>query len=281
MTHLSRITLSFVLLACALSLAAQETKPNPEGASPASVPAIESSLVQVERIPPPNPALPAKDLEMEGDSLRAQKAYLDAIDYYKAALEKGETAALYNKIGVCLLQLEHYPQARKEFEHAVKLDKSFPEAHNNLGVANYEMKRYGAAVKEYQKAIKLNEDNASFHSNLGSAYFSRYDVDKASKEYARALELDPHIFDPQPSGGVSLKLATHGDRAFFHYLMAKMYGRQGNQERCRLYLNKANEEGYHVRDALKDQEFAGLRKDPTFVEFVRSLKPPPPAENRN
>jgi hypothetical protein len=52
-----------------------------------------------------------------------------------------------------------------------------------------------------------------------------------------------------------------------------MYGHRGDMERCRLYLSKASEEGYpYVRDALKDSEFAGLRKNPDFVVFVRSLK---------
>jgi hypothetical protein len=57
-------------------------------------------------------------------------------------------------------------------------------------------------------------------------------------------------------------------------MLAQMYGHRGDAEMCRLYLSKANEEGYpFVRDALKDNEFSGLRKDPNFVVFVRSLKP--------
>ena len=37
--------------------------------------------------PPPNDAT-AETLEERGDSLRAQKLYLDALDYYRAALAK-------------------------------------------------------------------------------------------------------------------------------------------------------------------------------------------------
>jgi hypothetical protein len=61
--------------------------------------------------------------------------------------------------------------------------------------------------------------------------------------------------------------------------MAQMYGQHGDQEHCRFYLSKANEEGYPIKSALHDNEFSGLRKDPEFVAFVRSLKPPPPPEN--
>src|SRR5258708_34948824 len=99
--------------------------------------------------------------------------------------------------------------------------------------------------------------------NLGSAYFSRQAYDEAAKEFDRALRLDPMIFDPQPSGGVSVKLATQGDRGYFHYTLAKMDGSRGDVERCRAYLGKTNEEGYPVvKDPLKDNGVAALLKDP-------------------
>jgi tetratricopeptide (TPR) repeat protein len=227
------------------------------------------------RIAAPSPALSAHDLETEGDSLRAQKEYLDAIDYYRCALPKGETATLHNKTGVAFLQLSRYREARREFERAIRMDKNYAEAHNNLGVTFYQDLHYGSAIREYHKAIKINSSVASFHSNLGAAYFANKDFTGSMKEYIRAQQLDPTIFDHEASGGVSAKLATPGDRAHFHYVIAKMYGRSGDSERCRLYLSKANEEGYpHVKDALKDTEFAELRKDPNFVVFVRSLKTP-------
>ena len=268
MDRFSRNVLTVMLMACAVPFLGQ-TQEQPQ-----------NNLLQA--VPPPSPTSPAKDLEIRGDSLRAQKDYLDAIDYYKAASVKSDSASLHNKLGVSWLQLSKYVEARKEFVRAVRMDANAAEAHNNLGVSYYVRHEYGAAVKEYHKAIKINPDSAPFHSNLGSAYFSRKDFDKANKEYSRAMELDPTIFDPSPSAGVSVKLATQGDRAFFFYMIARNYGSKGDAEHCRLYLSKANEEGYpRVKDALKDEDFASLRKDPAFVEFVRSLKPPVPMEAHN
>ena len=268
MNIFSHLVFVCMLLSC-IPLLAQESKPDSEPQQP-------------QRVAPPSPAASVEDLENEGDRLRARKEYLDAIDYYREGMKKVDSASLHNKTGIALLQLSRYPEARKEFERALKLDKQYADAHNNLGAAYYQMRRYGAAAREYQKAVKLNAAKASFHSNLGYAQLALKDMDKATKEFDLAMQIDPHVFDPQPSGGISIKLASSGDRASLNYVIAKMYGQRGDVENCRLYLSKANEDGYpHVKDALRDSEFAELRKDPEFVNFVRSLKPPPVPENAN
>lgn len=229
------------------------------------------------RVAPPSENATAAELERQGDDLRAQKAFLDSIDYYRAAMKKADSAALHNKAGISFLQLQRGAEAKKEFLRAMQMDKTYSEPHNNLGALYYNSGHFGAAVKEYRKAIHLNEQNASFHSNLGTAFFAQKDFVQALKEYGRARQLDPEIFEHQASGGVSIKLVSSNDLGHFHYMMAQIAGSQGDAEHCRIYLSKANEEGYPIRDALHDDQFAGLRKDPNFVAFLRSLKPPPPA----
>ncbi len=261
-----RLLLIIGLLALALPLCAQE-------------PSAADSPSQV-RVPPPAETATGAELELQGDQLRAQKDYLDSIDYYRAALRKTDNAVLHNKIGMCLLQLRRDADARREFLHAIKADKNYPEAYNNLGALYYNSRKYGAAVKEYKKALKLNEANASFHSNLGGAYFSQKDFDRATKEYQRAIALDPDIFQRQSSASaISIRLVGSNDLGHFHYVMAQMYGQHGDEEHCRFYLSKANEEGYPIKGALRDNEFASLRKDPDFVVFLHSLKPPPSGPN--
>ncbi|HEY6306743.1 MAG TPA: tetratricopeptide repeat protein [Candidatus Angelobacter sp.] len=230
------------------------------------------------RVPPPSENATAPELEKQGDDLRAQKAYLDSVDYYRAAIKKGDSAPLHNKTGICFLQLQRGGEARKEFKRAIQMDKAYAEPHNNLGALDYNGGHYGQAVSEYRKALQLNDGNASFHSNLGTAYFAEKDWAHAIKEYSRARALDPTIFDRQSSGGVSIRLVSSTDLGHFHYMMAQIAGSQNDLDRCRSYLSKANEEGYPIRDALRDDQFAGLRKDPNFVAFVRSLKPPQTAD---
>ncbi|HYX51906.1 MAG TPA: tetratricopeptide repeat protein [Candidatus Limnocylindrales bacterium] len=254
------------ILFFAVSLLGQQ--PQAQVQEPVSDPAI------LLRVPPPPPDATFQELEHRGDELRSQKAYLDAVDYYRAATQKNDTAQLHNKIGIAYFLLHRDRDARREYQSAIKLNKEYSEAYNNLGALYYNQRRYGPSIKEYKRALKINEENASFHKNLGTAYFSEKDFQGASREYQRAMALDPSIFDRQPSGGVSINLISSNDLGHFHYVMAEMYGQQGNVERCRYYLSKANEEGYPIRDALRDSGFASLRKDPQFVSFLRSLKTP-------
>jgi tetratricopeptide (TPR) repeat protein len=266
MGRFSRLLMIIGFLAFASPLCAQE-------------PSSTDSTSQMRVPPPPENADPV-ELEQQGDQFRAQKAYLDSIDYYRAAMKTSDTAILHNKIGMCLLQLRRDSEARKEFQRAIKGNKDYAEAYNNLGALYYNLRKYGAAIREYKKALKLNDESASFHSNLGGAYFSQKDFERASREYQRAIQIDPDIFQRQSSASaISIRLVGSNDLGHFHYVMAQMYGQHGDQEHCRFYLSKANEEGYPIKDALRDNEFAGLRKKPEFVAFVRSLKPPPSGNN--
>src|SRR6266550_1301681 len=134
-----------------------------------TLPAISQNteLVQVgpppfRRAEPPAPSASAEELEGRGDELRAEKAYLDAMDYYEAAAQKTTTSAgLLNKMGICDLMLQRYKEARKNFNRAVKTDRTHADAYNNLGVVYYVVRDYGKAIKNYEKAVALNADAAS------------------------------------------------------------------------------------------------------------------------
>jgi tetratricopeptide (TPR) repeat protein len=244
-------------------------------------PAPLASPDSLQRVPPPPENATAVELEQQGDTLRGEKAYLDAMDYYHAAAKKADSAVLHNKMGIALFLLRRDAEAKKEYERSIHLNKEYAEPHNNLGALYSGLGKIGSAVKEYKRAIKLSDGNAVFHKNLGTAYFRQKDFEATTREYTRAMQLDPSVFDSKSSGGVSVNLITSNDIGHFHYVMAQMYGQKGDSEHCRYYLSKANEEGYPIRYALHDNEFAALRKDPNFVTFVRSLKPPPPVDSNN
>ncbi len=226
----------------------------------------------IRAIDPPAPDATAAALELQADRLRAEKLYLDALDYYHAALgKKANDALLLNKIGITELMMQRYKEARKAFERAIKSNHEFADAYNNLGVVLYEDKKYGAAVKQYEKAITKDPNSASFFSNLGAAYFSKRDFEPAVVAYQHALELDPEVFERTSRAGVQAQLPSPEDRARYDYTVAKLYAKMGLSDQSLEYLKKAIEAGYKdLKNVYKDVEFAELRKNPRFAELMAS-----------
>ncbi len=218
----------------------------------------------------PSPSATPEELQQQGDELRAHKAFLDALDYYRAALPRTSVKApLYNKIGIVEMTLQHYNDARKDFERAIKADKKQPEALNNLGVIHYLNKNYGGAIKDYRKAIALDGDSASFFNNLGAAYFESEDFTKAAQAYAKALEIDPDLLERTSHYGVTAHLRTPKDQAHYFYVIAKMYAKIGEFDRALLCLRRSLEDGYKDFDHVyKDEEFANLRKTDAFTRLM-------------
>jgi tetratricopeptide (TPR) repeat protein len=234
------------------------------------------------RAQPPSPGASAEELEKQGDDLRSEKNYLDAMDYYDAVIRKsGATAILLNKIGICQLQMRRYRDARKTLERAVKKDPKDADAMNNLGVVYYELgvnnkssRDFGRAIKAYDKAIAITSDAASYYNNRAAAYFAKKDYEKGSQDYSIALQLDPDIFERTSRGGVQAMLPSPDDRARYEYVVAKIYAKAGENERSLHYLRKAMEDGYKdIANVYKDAEFSTLRKDPRFAELM-ATKPP-------
>jgi tetratricopeptide (TPR) repeat protein len=251
-------------LVCAFSAvsSAQISHPETVQIAPPLIQAIDS----------PAPDATVADLETRADQLRGAKLYLDALDYYHAAMVKApNTARLLNKVGITELMMQRYKEARKSFELAIKADRKYSDAYNNLGVVFYEGRKYGAAIKQYHKAIAIDDSSASFFSNLGAAHFSKKEFESAVLAYQHAMELDPEVFERTSRGGVQAQLPSPEDRARYNYTVAKLYAKMGAPDRSLEYLRKAMEEGYKdLKNVYQDAEFSELRKDPRFTELMAS-----------
>jgi tetratricopeptide (TPR) repeat protein len=259
----SVVTISFCLLSAAS--AAQTSHSEQIQVMPPLIRAVD----------PPRPDATVAELDARGDQLRTQKLFLDALDYYRAALAKQpHSAALLNKIGITELMMQRYREAKKSFEQSIKADRQFADAYNNLGVVYYKNRKYGTAVKEYRRALAIDGASASFYSNLGAALFSRKEFEPAVEAYQHALEIDPDVFERTSRAGVQAQLPSPEDRAHYDYTVAKLYAKMGFSDQSLEYLRKAMEEGYKdFKDVYKDAEFAQLRKDKRFVELVSTKMP--------
>jgi len=276
----SRMLLQFCLLAC-LSVplrlvadAGQQTAPEsqPQQTAP-QPPAPEQATPQVPTVPNLNSS--AKELEEQGDLLRAQKHYFDAIDFYKAAMAKQPSALLWNKEGMSYLFLQRSAEATRCFDRAIKADKHAPEGYNNRGYMEYRKEKYDKAIKYYQKALSIHPTDAVFHYNIATAYFSMHDYKRAAHEYRAAFQLDPDIFQRVSRIGVMAQSTSPEDRAEFSFMVAKMYAQAGDVDHSLEYLRKAMEEGYKdVKKVYTEPEFATLREDKRFAELM-AKKPQP------
>jgi tetratricopeptide (TPR) repeat protein len=213
--------------------------------------------------------LPTLTLEERGDLYVVRKMYREAIDTYRSA---GNTAALWNKIGIAYHQLGQLEPARKSYERAIKLDKQDADAINNVGTVFYAEKKYRTAIARYNKAIGISPNAASYWSNLGTAYYARGKFDEMTKAYTRALELDPDVFEVHGSVGTRMLDRSVADRARYHYELARMYATAGKNELAIQYLRKALEEGFKEREKLQSKEFAALRETKEFKDLM-TLEP--------
>jgi tetratricopeptide (TPR) repeat protein len=231
---------------------------------------LEVGPPPLHRVDPPAPGATPEELVRRGDELRENKNFLDAMDYYEAALKASPgDAAVYNKMGIAELMTQRYKEAKKNFEHAIHADRKHADAFNNLGVVYYIQHNYGGAIKNYEKAIALNDAAASYFNNLGAAYFGKKQFDKAVLNYSKAVQIDPDVFERSSHAGVQAQLPSPADRAHYDYVLAKLYAKTGIPDRSLHYLKKAMEEGYKdLKNVYKDNEFASLRKDPRFAELM-------------
>jgi tetratricopeptide (TPR) repeat protein len=216
------------------------------------------------------------ELEKAGDTARYAKDYEQAIEYFRAAIRKApKNAHLYNKKGLAELKLDQVEAARADFEKATKVDKKYADAQNNLGAAYYVRKDYPKAAKYFKKAIALNEAQASYHVNLGASWFAQKKMEQAMTEYARAMELNPNVLEENTRAGITAQITSPEERAKYAYLMAKLYAKRGDVERCLQCLKSAKEQGYRdMRNVYKEEEFARIVNDPRLAEVV----PPPPVQ---
>ena len=218
---------------------------------------------------PPVAAAAKPDLspETRGDIMMARKMFREALDFYKQGADKNPILA--NKTGIAYHQMLDMADAKKWYEHAIKLNPKYAEAINNLGTVYYSQKSYRRAITQYRKALLITPSSASILSNMGTAYFARKHYEEAFKFYDEALALDPDVFEHRSTQGSILQERTVEEKAKFHYALAKSYAKAGATDRALQYIRMSLEEGFKEKEKfLKDPEFAGLQENEEFKKII-------------
>jgi len=229
-------------------------------------PVLDSPLTAKPKVS--EPSLTPLTPEARGDVYMARKMYREAIEVYEQAPQN--SAVVWNKMGIAYHQMLELDAAMKRYRRAIKLDANYSEAINNLGTIYYAEKRYSKARGCYKRALKLAPSSASIYSNLGTAYFAVKKYKEAWQAYNTAIQLDPEVFEHHNTYGVLLQERTVDERARFHYYLAKIYAKQGQNDRALQYMRKSLEEGFTDRKKfLQDPEFAAMRDLPAFKELMK------------
>lgn len=209
--------------------------------------------------------------EERGDLYMVRKMFREAIASYRNGPQNSPVT--WDKIGIAWHNLGELALARKNYEHALKVDKKYAEAINNIGTVLYAQKKYRAAAGRYRKALSLQPDKASFWSNLGTAYYSMGRFPEMMQAYSKAISLDPEIFEHRGVVGTEMQERTVADRARYHFELARLYAKIGKDDLAVQYLRRCFEEGFKDKAKVNaSPEFAGLRENPEFIA-VMALEP--------
>jgi len=159
-------------------------------------------------------ALPAMLLTTLGAASWQQSGiYRDYEALFRATLAGNPGSAfVHNNLGVILMSTGRVPEARNEFEAAVRLEPDSPDYHDNLGLALASLPgRVPEAIAEYQTALRMDPGFQAAHLNLGLAWMSMpghqqdaiAEYQKAIAEYRKTQRTAPDYWEPHLNLGIA------------------------------------------------------------------------------
>ena len=144
-------------------------------------------------------------------SIFFERGYLEQSGaFFQLALRDNPSSAeAYYGLGSVYLQQQKSSEARESFEHAVRLQPTYPgtlpKAWNNLGILAARGGRTEEAVNNFKQALKLDPDYGIALNNLGNAYRQGKQWEEARNTFQRTLELNPA--DPEANYGMGMVFA--------------------------------------------------------------------------
>jgi tetratricopeptide (TPR) repeat protein len=232
-------------------------------AIPVQSPIIQPQSLSVGAATQPESTLSPEEL---GDLQMVRKRYQAALEAYSQVSPK--SSGVWNRIGIANQQMFVTEEAKKSYQHALKLDPKNPDVLNNLGSVYYSLKQYSDAERFYRKALKINPKSALIYKNLGTDLLAEDKFKKGWECYQTALSIDPEIFERVNQLRIGEPTASQ-KRGAMNYYLAKSYARVGMPQLAVGYLRMAIDEGFTDRKkVLADKEFASLHGVSAFEQLI-------------
>ncbi len=169
----------------------------------------------------------------------------------------------YYNMGIAYAGLGDMDAAVREYEKAVQIEPTFPDANNNLGNILLARGMIAEAMDHYRAELTLNPNHALAHNNLGSAYSRLGKQEEAESEYRRALEIDPDYVDAQ--NNIAISLAAQGKYAEAVAGFERVLRLKPDHYRARCSMAEALTSEGKLQDAMENYEEV-LRIDPGDYE---------------
>ncbi|MBU0467983.1 MAG: tetratricopeptide repeat protein [Candidatus Omnitrophica bacterium] len=204
-------------------------------------------------------------------NLNLGKAYLEvnkldkALLYIDKAIEIVPSSYAYTNRGILFSKRQMFDEALKEFQTALKIDETFPQAHityfhrGNIFMATGNDEQ---ALSDYKKVIKLKPKYLRVYNNRGTLYLNQKKYDLALNDFNKVIEINP-------------------DFSFGYLNRALVYRAQNNYEKAiddlneAVRLNPKNEKAYYWRGVILGK--IGAFK-PAIKEFDKALRLAPAFE---
>ena len=129
----------------------------------------------------------------KGTTLYNQGNYKKAMEAYQRATEiDPENAIVWVSAGMVLNRLQRYQQALVHFERALEIDSRYAAAWNGKADAQLGMNMLEEALTSYEQALLYDSKSFQAWNGLGNARTTLHDFAGAVEAYTRALLINPH-----------------------------------------------------------------------------------------
>jgi len=132
----------------------------------------------------------------QANQLYDQGKYMEAVKYYRAAIQDGEYEpyAWFN-MGNTLVQLNKHHLAVVAYRRSIELAPKFVRPWMLLGDLYFIHGDVGLAVAAYRRAARLGENSEHLHYALAECYRRAHDLTMAEREYETVIRINPDRVD--------------------------------------------------------------------------------------